>query len=187
MKEILNLLCIQSPSVQFWDCRTSPSQSFPPFFGAGLLHSLLLHCVHSVPQADHLLHSVHTPSTSGKTSRREKPGELDWERSSRKQKMQKEKQKWWRSHWEMCGMDLPVHRVVQGSFCMACPSHGSPPLRGVGFVQLLVRFWKPRPQRLLHGDHSVQVDQPPFTTAAKINPLSDQTNQKVNIFYTFGH
>lgn len=62
----LNSLCIQSPSVQFWDWSTSPSQSFPPFFGAGLLHSLLLHWVHSVPQADHLLHSVHTPSTREK-------------------------------------------------------------------------------------------------------------------------
>lgn len=63
---IINSLCIQSPSVQFCDCSTSPSQSFPPFLGAGLLHSLLLHWVHSVPQADHLLHSVHTPSTTGK-------------------------------------------------------------------------------------------------------------------------
>lgn len=62
---IVNLLCIQSPSVQFWDWRTNPSQSFPPFLGAGLLHSLLLHWVHSVPQADHLLQSVHTPSTGG--------------------------------------------------------------------------------------------------------------------------
>lgn len=62
---IINSLCIQSPSVQFWDWSTSPSQSFPPFLGAGLLHSLLLHWVHSVPQADHLLHSVHTPSTRG--------------------------------------------------------------------------------------------------------------------------
>lgn len=60
---IINSLCIQSPSVQFWDWSTSPSQSFPPFLGAGLLHSLLLHWVHSVPQADHLLQSVHTPST----------------------------------------------------------------------------------------------------------------------------
>lgn len=67
---IVYSLCMQSPSVQFWDCRTSPSQSFPPFLGAGLLHSLLLHCVHSVPQADHLLQSVHTPSTSRKETRR---------------------------------------------------------------------------------------------------------------------
>lgn len=67
---IVNSLCIQSPSVQFWDWRTSPSQSFPPFLGAGLLHSLLLHWVHSVPQADHLLQSVHTPSTRGKEAER---------------------------------------------------------------------------------------------------------------------
>lgn len=48
---------------------------------------------------------------------------------------------------------------------MACPSQGSPPLRGAGLVQLRVRFWKPRPQRLLHTDHSVHVDQPPLTVA----------------------
>ena len=54
---------MQSPSVQFCDWSTRPSQSLPPFLGAGLLHSLLLHWVHSVPQADHLLQSVHTPST----------------------------------------------------------------------------------------------------------------------------
>lgn len=52
-------------------------------------------------------------------------------------------------------------------------------------MQLLVRFWKPRPQRLLHGDHSVHVDQPPLTAAAQSNLLSDQINLQVNIFYTF--
>lgn len=57
-------LCMHSPSVQFLDCSTMPSQSFPPFLGAGALHSLLLQWVHSVPQVDHLLHSVHRPSTT---------------------------------------------------------------------------------------------------------------------------
>lgn len=56
-------LCMHSPSVQFLDWSTMPSQSFPPFLGAGSLHSLLLQWVHSVPQVDHLLHSVHRPST----------------------------------------------------------------------------------------------------------------------------
>ena len=56
-------LCMHSPSVQFLDWSTMPSQSFPPFLGAGALHSLLLQWVHSVPQVDHLLHSVHRPST----------------------------------------------------------------------------------------------------------------------------
>lgn len=64
----VNLLCMQRPSVQFCEWSTVPSQSFPPFLGAGSLHSLLLHWVHSVPQADHLLHSVHTPSTGGSGS-----------------------------------------------------------------------------------------------------------------------
>lgn len=64
---------------------------------------------------------------------------------------------------------LPVHSVVQGSFWMAWPSQGSPPLRGAGLVQLRVRFWKPRPQRLLHADHSVHVDQPPFTVTREVN------------------
>lgn len=57
-------LCMHSPSVQFLDWSTMPSQSFPPFLGAGALHSLLLQWVHSVPQVDHLLHSVHRPSTA---------------------------------------------------------------------------------------------------------------------------
>lgn len=57
-------LCMHSPSVQFLDWSTMPSQSFPPFLGAGAPHSLLLQWVHSVPQVDHLLHSVHRPSTT---------------------------------------------------------------------------------------------------------------------------
>lgn len=64
--------------------------------------------------------------------------------------------------------DSPVQSVVHDSFWMACPSQGSPPLSGAGLVQLRVRFWKPRPQRLLHTDHSVHVDQPPFTVAAEV-------------------
>lgn len=58
-----HLPCMQSPSVQFLDCSTSPSQSFPPFLGAGAVHSLRRQCVHSVPQVDHLLQDVHLPST----------------------------------------------------------------------------------------------------------------------------
>lgn len=58
-----DLLCMQRPSVQFLDCRTRPSQSLPPFLGAGAVHSLLRQCVHSVPQVDHLLQDVHLPST----------------------------------------------------------------------------------------------------------------------------
>lgn len=55
---------MQSPSVQFLDCKTRPSQSLPPFLGAGAVHSLLRQWVHSVPQVDHLLHDVHLPSTA---------------------------------------------------------------------------------------------------------------------------
>lgn len=57
----------------------------------------------------------------------------------------------------------PGHRVVQAIFWTLWPSQKAPPLSGAGLVQVLVRFWKPLPQRLLHTDHSVQVDQPPFT------------------------
>lgn len=59
----VHLLCMQSPSVQLWDWSTGPSQSCPPFLGTGLLHSLFLHWVHSVPQGDHLVQSVQPPST----------------------------------------------------------------------------------------------------------------------------
>ena len=57
----------------------------------------------------------------------------------------------------------PGHRVVQAIFWTLWPSQKAPPLSGAGLVQVLVRFWKPLPHRLLHTDHSVQVDQPPFT------------------------
>lgn len=42
-----------------------PLQSRPPFWGGGAMHSRLRQCAHSVLQADHLLHSVHAPSTAG--------------------------------------------------------------------------------------------------------------------------
>lgn len=63
---------MHSPSVQFLDWSTMPSQSFPPFLGAGALHSLLLQWVHSVPQVDHLLHSVHRPSTTAQQAGQDK-------------------------------------------------------------------------------------------------------------------
>lgn len=65
-----DLLCMHSPSVQFLDCRTRPSQSLPPFLGAGAVHSLLRQWVHSVPQVDHLLHEVHLPSTATKKKKK---------------------------------------------------------------------------------------------------------------------
>lgn len=58
---------------------------------------------------------------------------------------------------------LPGHTVVQAVFWKACPSQKAPPLSGAGLVQVRVRFCQPRPQRLEQGDHSAQLDQPPFT------------------------
>lgn len=58
-------LCRQSPSVQFLESSSTPLQSLPPLRGAGAAHSRLRQWVHSVLQADHLLHSVHAPSTAG--------------------------------------------------------------------------------------------------------------------------
>ena len=58
---------------------------------------------------------------------------------------------------------LPGHNVVQAIFCTLCPSQKAPPLSGAGLVQVRVRFCQPRPQRLEHGDHSSQLDHPPFT------------------------
>lgn len=57
----------------------------------------------------------------------------------------------------------PGHRVLQVLFCTDMPSQNAPPLRGVGLVQVRVRFCMPRPQRTLQGDQSVHDDQPPFT------------------------
>lgn len=61
---------------------------------------------------------------------------------------------------------LPGHTVVQAVFWKAWPSQKAPPLSGVGLVQVRVRFCQPRPQRLEQGDHSAQLDQPPFTAGA---------------------
>lgn len=58
---------------------------------------------------------------------------------------------------------LPGHTVVQAVFWKACPSQKAPPLSGAGLVQVRVRFCQPLPQRLEQGDHSAQLDQPPFT------------------------
>lgn len=58
-------LCTHSPSVQFLESSSVPLQSRPPFWGGGAMHSRLRQCAHSVLQADHLLHSVHAPSTAG--------------------------------------------------------------------------------------------------------------------------
>ena len=58
---------------------------------------------------------------------------------------------------------LPGQRVVQVIFWKGCPSQKEPPFSGAGLVHVRVRFCQPRPQRLLQGDHSDQVDQPPFT------------------------
>lgn len=57
--------CRHSPPVQFWESSRAPLQSRPPFWGGGATHSRLRQWAHSVPQADHLLHSVHAPSTAG--------------------------------------------------------------------------------------------------------------------------
>lgn len=56
--------------------------------------------------------------------------------------------------------------MVQAVFWKAWPSQKAPPLSGVGLVQVRVRFCQPRPQRLEQGDHSAQLDQPPFTAGA---------------------
>lgn len=58
-------LSTHSPSVQFLESSSVPLQSRPPFWGGGAMHSRLRQCAHSVLQADHLLHSVHAPSTAG--------------------------------------------------------------------------------------------------------------------------
>lgn len=58
-------LCMHSPSVQFLESSRVPLQSRPPFWGGGAMHSRLRQWAHSVLQADHLLHSVHAPSTIG--------------------------------------------------------------------------------------------------------------------------
>lgn len=51
--------------MQFLESSSTPLQSLPPLRGAGAAHSRLRQWVHSVLHADHLLHSVHAPSTAG--------------------------------------------------------------------------------------------------------------------------
>lgn len=73
----------------------------------------------------------------------------------------------------------PGHRVVQAIFWTLWPSQKAPPLRGAGLVQVLVRFWKPLPHRLLHTDHSVQVDHPPFTERQERKSMIMSANHPV--------
>jgi len=54
---------MQSPSVQFSDSWLRPSQYFPPFRGAGAIHSRTLKCSHSGLHTDHSLHTSQFPST----------------------------------------------------------------------------------------------------------------------------
>lgn len=58
-----DLLRAHSPSVQFLLSIMLPLQWRPPLRGGGAWHSRLRQCVHSVPHADHLDHSVQPPST----------------------------------------------------------------------------------------------------------------------------
>lgn len=81
--------------------------------------------------------------------------------------------------WAGCGQGLtwpealPGHTVVQEVFWKAWPSQKAPPLSGVGLVQVRVRFCQPRPQRLEQGDHSAQLDHPPFTAGTTgVTPLA---------------
>lgn len=60
---LLDSLRMHNPSVQFFESSRVPMQSRPPFWGGGAMHSRLRQWAHSVLQADHLLHSVHAPST----------------------------------------------------------------------------------------------------------------------------
>lgn len=66
----VDLLRAHSPSVQFLLSIMLPLQCFPPFLGGGAWHSRLRQWVHSVPQADHLAHSVQPPSTGMRKQRR---------------------------------------------------------------------------------------------------------------------
>ena len=61
--------------------------------------------------------------------------------------------------------------------CWDGPAQGSPPLLGVGFMQLRVRFCSPFPQFLLQVPHELQLDQPPMTIIKKINEWNDETQR----------
>lgn len=65
IKHQCDLRRAHSPSVQFLLSIMLPLQWRPPLRGGGAWHSRLRQCVHSVPHADHLAHSVQPPSTKG--------------------------------------------------------------------------------------------------------------------------
>lgn len=52
-------------------------------------------------------------------------------------------------------------RSLQILISLSDPLHGSPPLRGAGFTQLLQRSVRPKPHVSLHGVHLVHGVQPP--------------------------
>ena len=94
------------------------------------------------------------------------------ERLSQPQQTPRHRRQGWGPGRAGCGQDArrpgasPGHTVVQAVFWKAWPSQKAPPLSGAGLVHVRVRFCQPRPQRLEQGDHSAQLDQPPFTARA---------------------
>ena len=68
--------------------------------------------------------------------------------------------------------------ALQVIFCTDMPWQKAPPLSGAGLVQVRERFWTPRPQGTLQGDHSVHSDHPPFTTEREIGVRERETDRQ---------
>lgn len=169
---------LQSSEVQLRVSSSAPWHSWPPLRGAGSEHSRLRQCVHSVPHTDHLLHSDQAPSTVGTAGVSASPAPpqhpfpcpgAGTDRRTHTRGVGGRDERGGRDAG--CGgaqavpraRRVPGQRVVQALFCTFWPSQKAPPLRGVGLVQVRLRFCQPRPQLVLQPDHCVHVDQPPFT------------------------
>lgn len=67
---------------------------------------------------------------------------------------------------------------LQSWYSAASPMHGRPPLRGSGFVHVLLRTRKPSSQSREQDDHGPHAAQPPLTECAEVPPLRRRSSTR---------
>lgn len=67
---------------------------------------------------------------------------------------------------------------LQSWYSAASPMHGRPPLRGSGFVHVLLRTRKPSSQSREQDDHGPHAAQPPLTECGEVPPLRSRSSTR---------
>lgn len=67
---------------------------------------------------------------------------------------------------------------LQSWYSAASPTHGRPPLRGSGFVHVLLRTRKPSSQSREQDDHGPHAAQPPLTECGEVPPLRRRSSTR---------